>query len=261
MNIAQVRLSPGADGELLTPEILRHYNTGSSLSAILAVLFLSFVSSLATGDAMRLLLSLALGSILVANCRADILFYDNGAGGPTGIAYAFESDTTGPFRQADNVSFSESVRLVRATWTGAYGGFGPTQADDFTINVHSDDHGLPGAVAASFHAGNDVKRLDTGIDVSTLDVFKYSAALDFVVMPNTTYYLSIVNSTQESDWGWGAIQGQGLNAYNSLTSGVTWTNISSSIFDFQLYTVPEPSTSCLLAVFAVALFGRRRRTK
>src|SRR5690349_12131813 len=112
---------------------------------------------------MRLLLSLALYSILVWNCRADILLYDNGAGGPTGITHAFESDTTGPFRQADNVSFSEPVQLARATWTGAYGGFGPTQVDDFTINIHSDDNGLPGEVAATFHVGNNVNRLDTGV--------------------------------------------------------------------------------------------------
>jgi hypothetical protein len=193
--------------------------------------------------------------------RADVIVYDNGAGGASAITQGIESDVTGPFRVAEDVELSTSTLVTRVSWTGIYGGFGPTATDAFTINVHQDASGLPGAVLASYPVADDVHRTPTGFNVSGLGVFEYSADIGYEFQGDVRYYVSIVNSTAESDWGWGAIVGSDLHAsFQSFTSGQTWANLSSSVFDFRLHAVPEPATTLLaLIVLSWSWIGSRSR--
>ena len=94
--------------------------------------------------------------------------------------------------------------------------------------------------------------------------FEYSADLGtgIALSAPTTYHLSISNDTtgDGDDWFWAVFFVGTASA--SIDSGATWvTGTAETYFILDNASVPEPSTTLLLAPGLAALAWRRRRAR
>lgn len=204
---------------------------------------------------------------------ADIIVYDNNAGGASGIDNIFNSDSDPDSAgiAADDVLLSTTTMITGVQWTGLYAlANTPPIFDDFTISFFGDDAGQPsgGAPLATFAVGDAVNRTDSGFDlildpgppILSADIYQYSAVIDFTMLANTSYWISIVNDTTsdtDDNYFWG-LRSDGGNAHFSVDGGSNWFDLTDSRTDFRLTAVPEPS-SLLLTGIGIAFSARRRR--
>ena len=205
--------------------------------------------------------------------NADTLVYDNNAGGASGIQNAFLSDSTFPYILADDVVLSSTTNVTSVEWSGIYNNQtqfsddlpGPT--DNFTIAVFETNAGSPlgGSPVASFNVGNNVNRANSGQEIFGIDVFSFSANINFTMNANTTYWVSIENDTTGDidffSWGIEGTSAQPRNAYYSQDGGATWSSQGVRA-DFRLFgtvAIPEPSSFLALTVVAALSIAKRRR--
>jgi MYXO-CTERM domain-containing protein len=215
--------------------------------------------------------ALALAVICLApTAHAGDVVFDNGVGGAAGIdnAALSDADTSSLGYSnfcADDVWLASGATITGIEWTGAYYFDNrPPDTDDFTISIYADANGPSGAALFTFNLGDDVNRIDSGTDLALFggfDVYDFSAAINFVLPANTTYWVSITGNTRgdADDFYWGALTDAG-NYVASGDMGSTWGNSSILAMDFRLIgQVPAPGALALLG-FAAATTGRRRRT-
>lgn len=219
------------------------------------------------------LLGLALTVFSFQAGFAEVVVFDNGAGGASAPFFASSdlSATVGG-ELADDVTFSEITFVNGVNWAGIYspdiGGGDSTvdpSDDNFEIRIYDDAPGQPGSLIDSFAVGNNVNRIDSGIDdpTSGTDVFVYSADINFSFDANVTYWISIVNNTvDELDNFDQAVFNVGGNAFGdpNPNDGV-WIDQAGILTDFQLTftAVPEPGTAGIVAFCVIGMAFRRRR--
>jgi len=145
------------------------------------------------------------------------------------------SDVTGTAIAAEDFVLSSNQDLITVEWTGFYSSTTTPPTDSFTIEIYTDGGGMPGMILGSFPIGNNVNRVDTGVDLFGLDVFTYHANIStFTATVGTTYWISIFNNSLGSDvWSWARRVGGG-NSIGSLDQRNTWTLPLGGEFDFRL---------------------------
>ena len=110
---------------------------------------------------------------------------------------AYFSDPSFPQSMADNfVIGAGGASLGTLTWYGVYAFFNsPTVADNFTINIFSDDLGVPGNSNQFTASGVDGGRVDTGnLVVGTFNEYMYTFDLGGLNLAAGTYWIEIYNS-------------------------------------------------------------------
>ncbi len=107
--------------------------------------------------------------------------------------------------------------------------------DEYTIIVHSDSGGLPGAVVTQ-QSSVPASRVDTGFDFAGLDIYEFTMSPSPILLDPGTYWLELWNdaSSQSDDFCW--IQGleDGTNGipghvFASQTPGVTWIELGGEM--------------------------------
>jgi hypothetical protein len=156
---------------------------------------------------------------------AQTIVFDNGVGGATGIDDALQSDAD-PLPEnnnmveiaADDFSVAKNTLITNVQWVGLYAVSNTPAVDNFVIRIYTDKNGPSGTPLATFEVGNNVNRTDSGQNFQLLlDVFEYSAEINFVANAGTTYWLSIdARSFADNNdtWFWGSLSTTG-NAHNS----------------------------------------------
>ncbi len=204
---------------------------------------------------------ITVAATLGSSCWADIVVYDNGAGGSSGIDNGIVSDPDFPSLQADDFVLASTEFITSLSWTGAYAFDNtPPAIDNFTISFYLDDGaGSPGVLQSSFNVGA-VSRVDSGSDLFGFDIFEYSSSISGQnITGGQTYWVTVSNDTtgEPDNWFWGV----GFNNGNSLSSvdgGASWTAAGHQQ-DFRLSVIPEPSTLGIAGLLAVGYVLRRRR--
>jgi hypothetical protein len=124
---------------------------------------------------------------------------------------------------ADNFTLGAHQDICDITvWGGYY--FNDTQpTDNFTVNIHADNGGIPGGVVCS-ESGLQPSRFQTGAIIFGIHEWQY----DFV-LSNTcrlapgVYWIEIYNAISGDDWLWETANGgDGLFDYAFEAPGVNW---------------------------------------
>ena len=225
---------------------------------------------------------------MVPSCLLAEIVFDNGANPVDGAFYfPFVSDsTTNPLPQvaADDVEFDMNTQLNQIQWTGSYIDPGSPMTlqtpgtDNFTIRIYSDDGNTPGMEVARFNVGNNVNRQVSSATVpgnpgEVPVIYEFAATIDFVMLANNRYWMTVVNDTGTADgkFNWGA-------TFSSLTNGgnlqeglevggnVVWTPYVQGSFgaaadirlDGMVTAIPEPVSIATFAIGICLLHHRRR---
>ena len=203
-------------------------------------------------------------SFSLPSTLASLIVYDNGVGGAAGVIDGRLSDADFGFRQADDVMLNTTTRVSGIQWTGLYGNSNafPIQ-DDFTINIYSDSGSSPFGIApiVSFEVGDNVNRTDSGLNAGPLDIFDYTADIDFTMNAGETYWISIFNDTSSTEdfFFWSGSKNTG-NGHQTFDAGVSWLN-NNYQFDFRLTTIPEPAATIVLMFGLVGAARVRHSTR
>ena len=228
-------------------------------------------------------LSLAAAVLLcgIASVNAQTIVFDNTMG--VGIDNAVGADQSAfiALETVDDVTLASTTQVTGINWSGVYvsplgaDGLVSTADDDFTIQVYADVGGAPAETAlASFDVGSDVNR--TSGSVLTLPLapdpggggfvdgdfqsFNYSADIDFTFDSGTTFWLSILNNTENAtdSFSLGVIEDGG----NSFGRAAPFPfSPQGFVTDFQLTTstVPEPGSFTAFTFGLLGLLVRRKR--
>ena len=186
------------------------------------------------------------------------------------------SDPGFPQSMADSfVIGREGLPWELLTWYGIYFDTNsPTAVDNFTINIFSDDLGIPGNSTQFTVSGVDGNRVDTGLDTSFSDEYQYTFDLGGLNLAAGTYWIEIYNSAVNPSgdfWYWSTadldlVNGIAGSAFASQAPGVNWINFSGadlafSIDSFTSPTIPEPTSLMIFGSIAgIGLMVRRRNS-
>jgi hypothetical protein len=210
-------------------------------------------------------------ALITATAQAGVI-YDNDA---PPINAAAQSDAVGFIRAEDFSLAAGATTITDVHWTGLYALNNVTPADNFRLEFFGDT-GSGGPLSAPFLSlaiGNNAVRVDSGIDVAGIDLYRYS--VDFTAIsvapvllsPGTPYWLSIFNDTGGDDvpnsWAWGGrltgLSGDELAIRNA--SSDVWGSQSGTRLDFQLTDdavvrpIPEPATVWLVVLALLGIAG------
>ena len=166
-------------------------------------------------------------------CSAELIVFDNGVGGSSGLTEAIVSDFDFsidnpiiPIRTAfsafDDFVVDHATTITGVHWTGVFLSYTVPDAipdtDNVTIEFYADAAGIPDTTVrlARFQLGSSVVRNESTQRLHDWTIFEFSATIDgFLVSPSETYWLSIRNDTFDSlsDFFWGFDELPNANAH------------------------------------------------
>jgi hypothetical protein len=162
------------------------------------------------------------------------LVFDNGTGGIEGVeatSTSFFNSESDNFQVANDVTLDTTQTISRISWSGNYSLGEAFEVDDFTIEIYEgiffndNPYSPEGDPVAVFNVGNEVNRVDTGIDLRPVgeeNLYAYSAEIDFIMEAGKTYWVSIFAANEDEVPGTG--QGSNFNHFQwgFRTSYSTW---------------------------------------
>ncbi|MFO0974206.1 MAG: RHS repeat-associated core domain-containing protein [Phycisphaerae bacterium] len=159
---------------------------------------------------------------------ARTVFYDSDAeAGPVGV----------PTTLADDFVLPSAVRITGVRWWGGYlYAPGAPASDDFTIRIHADSSGQPGAVLLQAHVGGAIRRTASGQQPSTPDgvvpeyAFEASLPGAFAAVASTRYWVSISDNTtgHPATFAWEASAAGNQQLYFTYPGG-GWVGFSGDV--------------------------------
>lgn len=195
-----------------------------------------------------------------------------GAAGLSQAAVVFEqlpdfetgyfSDSTGNYpnqRMAENFWLATGATIGTITvWAGYY--TNNIQSDNFTVYIHADAGGVPGALLYSGAPASTLV-VDSGFDAFGCDIYESNLTLatPFNAAAGTAYWVSIDNATgQDADWAWVTTNASDWYCAFTLDYGANWISFVSESLSLRLTEVPAPSGLAILGLGGL-IAGRRRR--
>jgi len=205
---------------------------------------------------------------IAASTQAAVLYsqtpvYDSGQG----------SDVDTPRYNADDFNLIASATVRTVTWRGFFccDDFSGPIANNFTINIYSDDAGSVGALGGSYNVGDVTGALTTpATSFGSIPVFEYTADLtDGLSLSAGDYWISIFNDTTGDDdnFTWAALTGFGNSVTSTTdTNGASFTAAGGSkefyfvLEDAPVSAVPVPAAAWLFgsAVIGLVCFKRKK---
>jgi MYXO-CTERM domain-containing protein len=178
------------------------------------------------------------------------------------------SDTTSQASVADDfIVGAGGASLGVLTWYGVYSPSNVAVNDLFSIRIHGDAAGLPdgGAGFLSLSGLAADTRADTGIDIGSVDEYRYTYDLGGLNLGGGTYWIEIFNDTAQNidSWFWetgdlDAVNGRSGSARALQTPGVNWDLFGAFDMAFTIEAVPAPGALALLGLAGCAGLRRRR---
>ena len=162
------------------------------------------------------------------------LVFDNGTGGIEGVeatSTSYFNSESDNFRVANDVTLDSTETISRISWSGNYSRGEAFEVDDFTIEIYEgiffndNPYSPEGDPVAVFNVGNEVNRVDTGIDLPPVeeeDLYAYSADIDFTMEAGKTYWVSIFAANEEEVPGTGLGSNFNHFQWGFRTSYSTW---------------------------------------
>ena len=213
----------------------------------------------------HILPSLAVATALLAPAlaSADTLYNQPFAETEAGGYFA---STQGSYLQYDSFVLTQNATIQSVSWFGVdlneLLGASPLNPDSFTITLHADAAGLPGAALSFSLIGNRGNAVDTGTDLLGLSLFRYSATLTtpFQASAGTRYWIGISDPTTSGGWFWASGSGADGN-HVGVIGGEPGTFVDDMSFtlDGTVTAVPEPTSGLMMLVGAAGVLLRRRR--
>jgi hypothetical protein len=183
----------------------------------------------------------------------------------------FTSDFGAAVQRADNLTISSSDSVSSVFCWGAFAGAAPASVD-FDLRFFNDDGGKPAAAPFATRSLVGVIPSDSGwFSQNMAPVYEFAAPLTTPVAlaGNTTYYVSLVENSAGTVWGWNP-DGFGSHFLRG-SDGAAWSSSGlGSNLAFELYNepaeavahlsnpIPEPASVCALALSSLMLLRRRR---
>lgn len=161
-------------------------------------------------------------NVTMATIEQDLVF-DNGTGGIEGVEATqsgYFNSASDNFRVANDVTLDSTQTINRISWSGIYSFDEAFTEDNFTIEFYEGifyndiPYSPEGDPIASFNVGNEVNRVDTGIELQNeagATLYSYSADIDITLEEGTTYWVSIFAENEEEVPGNG--QGSSFNHF------------------------------------------------
>lgn len=200
-------------------------------------------------------------ALVAAPAAADVLYSQL----PVGANGALGSDfnRSNPQQEADDFELPSPSLIHDVHWWGIYFQQDEPDADDFTIRFFNPaSSGLPEASPFVSVAPVNLTRTETAMTALGDIVYQYEADLpsDVLASAGAAYFLSIVNSTQSSNWSWVA-DGTGTHYFRLGEAGAWETSATPTDHAFELTgsIVPEPTTIALVGLGILGLARRRRK--
>lgn len=202
----------------------------------------------------------------LSSAHADTLYTQAFAETANGGYFA---STPSSFLQFDSFVLSASATVTSVGWWGVdlnellIGATPPYYPSSFTIAIHADNGGAPGALLSFTTVGSGANAVNTGIDLMGLQLFSFSGTLatPFAATAGTRYWLGISDPTDNAGWFWASGSGPD-NQHASLIGGALSVNADDMSFTVIGSPVPEPTTAGLLLMGLAGLAaGRLRRQR
>lgn len=210
-------------------------------------------------------LALAAACLAIAPARADTLYTQPFAETANGGYFA---STPSLYLQYDSFVLSADATITSVSWWGVdlnellTGAIPPYHPTDFTIAIHADNGGRPGAQLSFTTVGNGAGGTYTGTDLMGLKLFSFTGALTtpLAATAGTTYWLGISDPTDNAGWFWASGSGPDKQ-HVAIVAGTASDVADDMTFTIVGSPVPEPATAVLflLGAAGLAVHGRRRR--
>jgi Secretion system C-terminal sorting domain len=178
-----------------------------------------------------------------------VVFLDQAPNGVNGLFADSDCQLCGTLQQsiAENVNVTTAGPNVVVTelviWGGYYPENIPNTTDDFTIILHADNAGQPGAVLFSASGLEATSRVSTGVVLFGVNEYMFTfdfSATPIPVVAAGTYWLEIFNNSVQSGnffWETGnpdATHGIVGSVWTTTTPGVTWNIDTATDLSLQI---------------------------
>jgi hypothetical protein len=176
----------------------------------------------------------------------------------------FASTPTG-YLQYDSFVLTANATVTSVSWYGVdlneLLGWTPVNPTSFTVTIHADAGGAPGAQLSFTTVEDSAGATDTGIDLLGLNLFSYNGTLaaPFAATAGTRYWIGISDPTSNANWFWAS--GSGTDGVHAAIVGGSLGAYEDDLSFTLAGTVPEPGSALLFVLGAAGLAGARLRRR
>ena len=200
---------------------------------------------------MKILLVLVAALILVSNIAYAGTYFEQPPRTDVGVGLVSSINAA---QASDNFALSSNSNITGIEWWG----FNYSGTPIFSFTFYKDVNGAPDLSNPTQLSGSLSAIFAFSVSDNlggTLDVYNYSTTLStpFAADANTTYWLSIYNTSSSALWGWQEAAVSGDGAYQT-GSGRTTNNLAFEISG-STTSVPEPSLPVLLGIGILSVIG------